>query len=727
MSTKARNEESMNILEAIETLSTIVEFEDESGYIPEETNEMQGLQERIEWLVSGDPNTAMMKVKEIFHVIFNYLRVYYQKRITESADRKTIDGIKNIMLLVGEAAKKLDRHRGGSHSQWEGSITQWKEFKQLQDFYRERIDKKIDQKILSKWLLGLASGSLLTMKKDRTIEKKGISTSHLYVDLDTVRKDTEYELMLMSKEDGTRFFSPRLLRNIKLVCDFGGTIQNIPTADPLAEVDLWLDRVSHTSAKTILNSLSGLIDRYFRDVARYKDMELVCDISKAVMSLLCAANVENLLHAKRYKSCRDYFADFQMYLRYAMSSREYQKFLAFPPKKSNKVANCLVELIQGICRAIFLELPGVAELRIIMDQLIENAHQGLPLSDEEKADISASIAKDYEGLAQLMKFHPNGPLLKVLDHLEVEHYRGFDSLVQENIPNVWYQLTLDDQKIKFLRIPSPTHQSGVQKASVSDEFKGFLFTCEAEKLPNKHLMINLQDRTSWREHARSMALEQLQNCEAFEKNIVIATIAEDTEFYHQLQPYDVIQDAPTFINMLKDHISDDTSGYFFPEKILPKITGTFLDDCVDQIYEFFFNREPILSREQRLNFITITHLFISMKLLDLVRPDSTSFTCKDGIDIGEASISLFTAFLEILNNETISSKTRNHLDLLLHGPSLLIRQRMMNREVFSRMQSALQVIEHRRMQLGFEEYRKEIIRRFTPLFRLKFDQAKIKF
>lgn len=721
MSTKARNEESMNILEAIETLSTIVDFEDETGYTPEETPELIGLKRRIEWLVSGDPSVAMTKVKEIFHVIFNYLRAYYQKKIVDTSNQKTVEGIKNIMVLVGEAAKKLDRHKGGVHSQWEGSITQWREFKQLQEFYRDRIDKRIDQKVLSKWLLGLAGGSLLTQKKERFIEKKGVSTSHLYVDLDTVRKDSEYELMLMTKEDGNRFFSPRLLRNIKLVCDFGGTLQNIETRDPLAEVGLWYDRICHTSAKTILQSLGTLVDRYFRDVARYKDMDLVCDVSKALMSLYCCANPENLLFNKRFKSCRDYFADFQMYLRYAMSSREYQKFLAYPPKKSNKVANCMLQLIQGICRSIFLELPGILELKVVVDQLLESSHVGNIAAEEENLIYSA-VAADYASLSNLMKFHPNGPLLKILDHLEVEHYRGFDSLVQGNLPHVWYQLNLGENiKSLLLRLPSPTHQIGVQKAGVGDEFKGFLFTCNTEK-PAHHLLINLQDRTSWREHARSAALEQLQNGDCFKKSISVITIAEDTEFYHQLQPYDGIQEASVFMDLLKEHICDANAGYYFPENILPKIAG-FIEDCIKNIHEFFFNGEVNLNREQRQEFISITHLFLQLKLIDIIQPDTFSLTCKDGVDISEASICLLTCLIEFINHEKLSNDIRVFLNLILHGPALVIRERIMLPEIFNRMIRVLQVIENTRGKLGFEDFRRQFFARFTPLFHFNFDQV----
>src|SRR5206468_177198 len=109
------------------------------------------------------------------------------------------------------------------------------------------------------------------------------NTKHVFVDLETVKKDTEYELFFIRKEDGSRFFSPRLLRNIKLVCDFGSYFGERKELDPLEHIRQWYDRTLHTCAREMIKSLGPRLDYYFREIRKVKDQELVQILNKALL------------------------------------------------------------------------------------------------------------------------------------------------------------------------------------------------------------------------------------------------------------------------------------------------------------------------------------------------------------------------------------------------------------------------------------------------------------
>ena len=121
-----------------------------------------------------------------------------------------------------------------------------------------------------------------------------------------------------------------------------------------------------------------------------------------------------------------------------------------------------------------------------------------------------------------------------MDTLEEGINQVYDNLHLLNIPQHLYSLSSDKQQIAVTRMPAPIHQEFIQKAEVLDGFKMFLRAYANKNVVGKHLFLNLQDRSSWREFARCKALEELQEVEDFDKRITCATLAIDTEFYHQL-------------------------------------------------------------------------------------------------------------------------------------------------------------------------------------------------
>lgn len=733
---KTRDKKESNtatLLEAIETLSSIadLEFDHDVGIAQKHDLIVQDkplIYHTVHWLHHQNAEVTIDMVKQTFKVVLNYLKHFYDKEYGTIKNEQAIEGIKTIMVLVGEAAKKLDKYTKAFHQAQTTSITELKEYKKLQEFYLSRIARKIDEGQLGKWILAL-SNRLHPQNEVKLTGRKSSQTKHVFVDLESVKKDNDYELFFLRKEDGTRFFSPRLIRNVKLVSDFGGYLGEVKSVEPLTTVVEWQDRFAHTCAKNIVGALRLHIDKFYRESMQHKDNEFVESLNKAIMALLLCCNPHNLMHNLPIKDCRDYFYDFRHFLRESLSLIEYHKMITYPPKKSSKLALCLLNTAHNLCLALYTQVNALQSLTGMIHDIIQQAHQERSnehLENFEKSrDLWNGLANDYAAMSTLLKRHPNGPINKILEALEEGKIREFDPLMQGNIPSQLFTLYAQQNKVLFTRWPSPTRQEFIHKACVIDEFKGFLRACTHGHLVSKCLVLNFQDRTSWKEHFRCLAIEDLPSHESFTRHIDVVTLAKDTEFYHQLAPYNEDNHADTFIQHFKEHCEDENCGNVFPKGMQKELYGSFIDGILEGIHRVFFSGKNILLREHRMDFIEIFYLFLQLKLVELAKADVVGYTCKDSIDIAESAGSLLYVFLKLLHQERLSENDREQLDVMLYGPSLMERERLMLPERFNRMLSAIKTLETVRNELGHKNFPKVIQETFGKFFRNSLLQNKV--
>lgn len=732
-----REGSTLTIAEAVETLSNIAEMDidrellpdaDEfSPKIPFKSTAVRSMQ----WLQEHDPDATIGLVKETFRVILTYLHNYYKKKYRFTANQQATEGVKAIMVLVGEAAKKLDRYAVFVQNHMK-SVTELKEYKHLQEFYLSRIARKIDEGVLSRWILALAQRAISLQQRvpEKTMGARILHSQHVFVDLESVKKDTEYELFFIRKEDGSRFFSPRLIRNIKLVCDFGERLQEFKRDDPLESIRLWRDRSLRAAAANILSHVSLYVDRFFHEAVKSKEWELGTCLRKALMALMLCSNQHNVMHDLSIKSSSAYFLDFQNFLREALHSREYQKLSAYPEERVNPIAKCLFALTHALCEALILHTQCFEELRTSVISLVQEANQEKS-SEHTKTwvanqELWSHLAADYAALSALMKRHQSGPLVKVIDNLEEGIHQSFDPLIQENIPSELFSLKVDNKRVSVIHMPSPTHQEYIQKVNVAEEFKGFLYSLASNSAKSKFLVINLQDRSSWREHARSSALEGLQKHSDFSKQLTVVTLAKDTEFYQQLAPYYQDNHANVFMQQLRDQVLDENCGFFFPKVIKAIFTKEYIEGVINGVHAIFFGGKNVLQRERRLEFIEIFYLFLELKLIEAVNPDAMSFMCKDGVDVGSTSSALMFVFLKFMNEEHLSKKDMEQLNVILYSPSILVRERLLVPERFHRMQSAIKQIEHVRSDYGWKEFVKVVQGKFDRFFKNEIRQICVK-
>jgi hypothetical protein len=173
--------------------------------------------------------------------------------------------------------------------------------------------------------------------------------------------------------------------------------------------------------------------------------------------------------------------------------------------------------------------------------------------------------------------------------------------------------------------------------------------------------------------------------------------------------------ADNFISQFKRHIGDSTSGFYFPSSVEKKLSVTFIDGVIDGIHKIFFSGKNTLIREHRLDFIEIFDVFLTLKLIEIVKPDAFSLVCKDGVDVGQSMNTLLYLFLCLLNHDKLSQKEQQSINQMLYLPVLLSRERIMLPDRFNRMISALKRIESAKLERGesFESAIKEV---FGPFY-----------
>ncbi len=712
--------EAIGIQEAMDNLAAIAGIDLENpppiGIVKKNrivTDEEEFGPNTVQWLSEEGYDPILDILDATYRAIHIHLQGLYENPEMNWENEKTRKGIAAMMSLVGESADKLQAFFAlRSGKPLEHKISDREEFKSLQHFYTNRFTRKFDggiegeQAWQEEWNENPDAALL-------DISKTGLK------DFETVRRDSEYELFYIRKEDGKPYFNAELLRNIKLSCDFVMESESFEE-DPLLKIRAMQDRDLLGSAGQILGDCHPLIVDFYKVVRKLSENDLAQSLSMALLALFMAANPRHLLQNTIGKSCLEYFDDFHRFLRGSMKTPEYQKLIAYPPDKTDKTSHLLLNLTHALSKSFFERSGGIKQESIGL--IHRTMRRGEEIKQKEKQPILKGetvwnqFLIDDEKLRSLLAQFPNGPLFKILDLVREEQDEDtiipFDPIGQHNLPCRLYEMDRRGKKIAILRIPSPTRQSFINKVEIIDEFRGFLRSLANEKHPGKHLIVNLQDRTSWKEYARSRALETLQMNAEFNQQLFVITLPMDTDFYHQNNEYLNLNKADDFLKAFKDQLeSASECGFFFPPQMKPAEFIRFAEKAFPAIHELFFHNKNSLTRRNREDFIEIFYQFFVLKCIDLFEPDSISFTCKDAVDTGAAATGLFYGFLKLLTGDFSKKEEQDFLRWLIYTPALFIRERGIDPQRLGRALSALERIDGELAEKG-----KLILKTFSELY-----------
>jgi len=317
---------------------TVLEAVDNLSHLADLDAEKEGA-EWTEWTDLAKVEENQDAIRETFKTLTSYLQHLYQKERTELGNPQTQKGLQAMMQLAGEAVDKVGKYTKlfkGAHRE---AIP---EFQQLQQFYLSKVFSRVKQeKAAESWESEGEEGEL-------EYERQALK------DLEAVQQDDEYELFYISKEDGTPFFTPQLLRHIRMVGNFDESLISKDREDMLRRMEVILDRDLHVSAQEILQEATDLIDRFYKEALHHREQEGPAALCSAVMALMLSANPKNLMHNSYGKSSDDYFIDFEMYLRKVLETGDYNQWRTTALEKLSSFKTVCLKLTHYLCNALFL-------------------------------------------------------------------------------------------------------------------------------------------------------------------------------------------------------------------------------------------------------------------------------------------------------------------------------------------------------------------------------------
>lgn len=666
----------------------------------------------ILWL-SGEGFEVIAKILEAtYKSIHHHLVSLYENPEMNWENEKTKKGVSSMMDLVGESANKMDRYL----SFWIDKalplkISQGPEFKALHQFYSQKFLSKFkgfepDRAWAEQWENNESSEMLDTVGS-------GLN------DFETVRRDKEYELFYIRNEYGKPYFNEELLRNIKLSVDFESEGESFEE-DPLLKIRAMQDRDLQSSANQILGDCHTMIQDLFKISHKLKSNDLAQKLNMAVIALFLAANPRYLIQNTTGKSCLHYFDDFHQFLRSSMNTVEYQKWIAYPPEKSDRTASVLLYLTHSLCRSFFERVGGIKQESIGL--IYRTMRRGTEAAEKKllKGEtVWNQFLLEDENFRTLLSKFPNGPLFKILDLIREEEGEEssipFDPIGQKNLPLRLYQIKNSEKVIDFIRIPSPTRQSLITKVEIIEEFRGFLRSLSQERKKKSHMIVNLQDRASWKECARSRGLENLQKNAEFNSQLFVLTLPKDTDFYYQNNEYLNLNKSDDFIKEFKLQLkTPEEYGYYFPSSFKLSRLNSFAEKIFPAILVHFFHGKNTLTRRNREDFIEIFYQFLILEIIQTLEPDSVSFTCKDAVDTGSAQGALFYGFLKVFDGSFSKKEDRDFFLWLLYTPALFIRERAIDSERLTRVLSVLE-----RVDSSVSENREKLLKVFDGMLPLE--------
>lgn len=682
---KQQLKSSLNVHEAIDNLSTLLDLEvdvrtpigvyDENRFILKEDKLTTT---NVVWLYPDNYKEIILHIKNTYLSLFEYLKGIYDSEFTDWSDIRTKKGLQAILVMAGEVVHNMDNYFAlAENAEKIKGVADLPEYKKLQNFYVKKLSKKFegglegDKQWQEQW--GENEDGLIL-----DIEKMGLK------DFETIKKDKEYELFYIRNEDEKPFFSADLLRNIKLICDFDETSEMGFQEDPLLRIRFIFDKDLAVSSRQILNIAKEEIQKFYKKRESFQKKEVSALLNKSIMALMLASNQKNMVQNTFGKTCSEYFNDFHNFLIKALVCDEYQKLISNEKDKEDLL---LLQLAHSLVKGFFTHPGGIKEEMIgYIHRLIRKGEEVKPKENITAESIWEHLLDNDDSIRKLLRLFPNGPMFKTLDVLreEEEEFIAFEPMLQGNIPSKLYSFDVGSKKLDVIRMPSPIRQEIISKAVIVDEYKEFLRTLNENN--KQHLVINFQDRTSWKEFARCKALETLQKSAEFEKNITVITLPKSTDFYYQIEEYLQLNNVNDFFKCFEDQLfSEDDFGFYIPKQLDLK---AFVLDAFKMIHKNFFSSKNVLSRKNRMDFVEIFYDLLILKAIDILKPDYISFVCKDSLDVGAVQSAEVFAFTKMITS-SMTEEDKQLLLYLLYTPALLVRERSVDSQRLNRSISCL--------------------------------------
>lgn len=636
---------------------------------------------------------ALHRVKAILSTIHNYLKRVYRQEKKNIEDPGVQQSLQAIMILLQEAVDKMERNFHDMEKiLGKKRISTLPQYKKLQQFYLQKmLSKPIEENEIEKiWPSNWT---------DVDLETAGIRN------IRQVKEDVDYELFYLRRLDNTPYFSKDLIRHLKMITDFEGILQVID-GDPFVRFTVIQDKNCQICAEQVKEYLIAHFPKFFREMLKNKHFSFTEMINKALIALFLSSNPSNVIYETVAFHCLKYFQDFLLYLKEIFVCNEYSSGLSM--ENVHKFLAVQIEMVHAICFAIFTHKPQMVHVVQHLKALLGELEKGL----YTPVQFVKHLQENYLQLKRILDQYPSGPLFKMIDVIN-ERSITFCAMQYNNLPCHLFTTQYGQISTAILRIPSPTIQTTLEEAHVLDEYKGFLRALR-DKKQMRLMIINLQNRLSRKERARAKAIEELQKEGEFISTLLVVTLSNtlgsvlyaaskgNSEVLHQ-----------ELLQVLK---KPEEFGLYFPQRFQEKKWSLFFAKIIPSILHLFFSKKKNCNQQDCLDFIELFYFFLSLKILEIEKPQFFSFVCKDAVD--DSTAKNFTLYMgtKILQGSFSSTKKEEeYIKWLLFTPALMIRERAIQSSCFTTSCSSLQLLAR-----TVEKNKAAFFKELMPLFETDF-------
>ena len=713
-----RREEDLSIVSAVEALSNIADLEFEAmvrdNQLVGEVEERSTVIKTVRWLHQKNAERMLSIIRNKMGVVLNYLRHFYRAERGRFARRESVEGIRTIMFLVDEAADNLDRYTKLFLGAQAKSVKNTKEFLELCKFYKKKIIPIATHAKVASWIGALPLEAILESASFTTARPSELPPlSVLGAELEGVKDDREYELLFLRQPDGSRFFSPKMLRTMKLASDVERATQRDSRLEE--EVGRMAQAQASAEIRHILGEVFPLMDAFFHMASRAKDREVYLSLYKACIALL-EASVQSVrqTHKEGSKTVQEYFRDFVSLFNEVLHLPEFQRMLAYPPRNEYSWEHSLFRLTQALSSAMVAGAPlsqdlvdGMSTLSL---QALTKAAEGEGSSYET---LSRQIGVEGAALRHFLRGLKGSVLSQMVGQLEESGWSIFEPLLGESVPNHLFNLSWRGSLIPIIRLPSPTRQEYINKAHISETFQIAVNRYLAQK--KSCFIINLQEKTNWRESARSFAVEDFCRARENDEKLFVLTQNRSGDFYEQTGSYADMHLAGEFKEQLLSQVIEGGSGSIWPREVDARLTAD-VRMLIQVIHKTIYGGRNVITRVRRVEFVELVYNIMVMRAIGMLHPDVIFISCKDGLDVTLTTMASLFCLQSALQDKRPSQGDADWLRTILFGLPLIHRRRLLFTERQEHLCSFVHFLEGTVGALGKAEKRelKEAISAFLP-------------
>ena len=698
------DEQGITILEAVETLASIADLTEEESKKLRKTLRLEGKrlgERKVNWLQVGTNETHLGLLRKSLDRVHDYFRTLWREQDPEKLPRDVREGIRTLWVLVGNAVDTLSTY-GDLFREYGGSPKNLPEYQELQSFYKRKIDPKIDEGKLGRFVLGIGHLPFPLLEEPEILLKRRISLSpqHLIVDLESLKSDQDYELLLIKKSDGSRFYNPRLIRNLKLISEVGFQ-EKVGEILPLFTPWRWIDRQCEKGADALLEYSHRIIEPFLKERGKFKERDLSRNLTYSIIALLLSAQPRYLSDNAPFKTTSAFFQDLIEFLNECVEGFDYRRLLTYSLSEHNRLGRLLYQLPQILSHALFTVIPTFPYDGIV--RTLQGGQEG------RSGSLAEGLQLGYQWIEQELKSYGNSPLKKNLDYLE-EGLHSFEPLKMGILPAKIGEMRFGEHTASLHRMAAPLKQDLIDQVTIEPLFMAALREMKARG--ERVLIFNLQERSHWKDRARAEALEKLSEKEEWSSTLQVVTLDMGSEFYNQELHFERGESAENFIENCRQFLLDENGSNYFSSQVEEILFPGFMEKAFLGIHQLYFSSRNAFTPDMKRHFIDLLNHLLQLKVVDALHPDRVIFLDKDGTDTSSIASTLFMMSPKLFTPEGWIEKDLQTYEALLYSSTLLYRERNLRKVKFDRFVNYLNWLEQAKNSGIFSE---EFYSTFSPL------------